>query len=665
MLFGLILRNYKSYQAINYIPLSNGKLFSAIVGENGAGKSSVLEALDSYFNNTEWNLNHSLSKGFQEREPFICPIFLIKKDKIQSKPGDEWFLEGLSTIIWTASTSDFNPAVKSVAERFCNHRSILKDEGITQKDHYLLPIGMMKSTQSSSPEFFFSIFEYIESFQKLMAYSDSIKGKINLFNSVSTLYKYIYLPSEIDFKEYTKIEGTTIQALLGKRIDEIVRGFIKKSTIQDINKKLNEFLQQISKTLENYEYRKPSRKQTLFNQSHFTEKVIEAFFESKVLTKINEKETVPVTNLSSGEKRQALIDVARAFLLSANQDNAQQTILAIDEPELSLHISSCFEQFEKLKDITESGVQTLITTHWYGFMPAISNGVAVYCPKTDGDITLIDLRCFREEITKLKKSTKGKLPTEIELKGINDLVQSIIASITGSDYKWIICEGSSDKIYLDFYFSDQKIYILPVGGSKFVKKIYKYIEMALEDNRDDIQGKAFLIVDTDKNFEKFESRDSLSQIKIKRLQNSEKEFKTQLLSTSNTEYHPPTVIEDTLNAEHFLNALLSFSGDKTYGSMIKEFKGPLAIEDNSWPSTLALNLRASDARVLEKLFKEDGFKIKFALKYTSIADPHNPPDWIKEVREFLFTKPPRKLPSGSTRTGKPKPPKAQEAKEAG
>ncbi|MBG0841733.1 AAA family ATPase [Pseudomonas toyotomiensis] len=49
MIVGLLVRNFKTYQAINYIELSNGKLFSALVGENGAGKSSVLEALNSFF----------------------------------------------------------------------------------------------------------------------------------------------------------------------------------------------------------------------------------------------------------------------------------------------------------------------------------------------------------------------------------------------------------------------------------------------------------------------------------------------------------------------------------------------------------------------------------------------------------------------------------------
>src|SRR5690606_30772444 len=96
MIAGIFLRNFKIYQGINYIPLSLGNQFSSIIGQNGAGKSSILEALDSYFNKAEWNLNHSLSKGFQEREPFICPLFLIEKTRLNSKSEHKWYYEGIS-----------------------------------------------------------------------------------------------------------------------------------------------------------------------------------------------------------------------------------------------------------------------------------------------------------------------------------------------------------------------------------------------------------------------------------------------------------------------------------------------------------------------------------------------------------------------------------------
>ncbi|MHA8588947.1 hypothetical protein ACVYGM_14915, partial [Klebsiella pneumoniae] len=49
---------------------------------------------------------------------------------------------------------------------------------------------------------------------------------------------------------------------------------------------------------------------------------------------------------------QALLDLATNFLKHNPQKSQQSTILAIDEPELSLHATSCFQQFEKIKTIS-------------------------------------------------------------------------------------------------------------------------------------------------------------------------------------------------------------------------------------------------------------------------------------------------------------------------
>ena len=636
VIVGLLLRNYKTYQNINYIPLSNGSMFSAIVGENGSGKSSVLEALDSFFNSTEWNLNHSLTKGCPEREPYICPIFLIKKGSFDFEYEEhDDFLEKINEMAWLATPQEFNSSPKPVSE-FCYNRDVLLSSGYGVHSHYLLPLGLIKTAAGAAPGSYFSIFETLEEFGALKDDPYWTGFEDALFYYVQTTYQYIYIPSEINFKEYTKIESKTVQALLGTKIEEIVRNIVKKATVTDINQKLNAFLAEISNTLENYEYKKPAKKQNLFNQSHLTEKIIEAFFDSKILTKTVGKDSVPVNNLSSGEKRQALIDIARAFLLETEATREHHVIFAIDEPELSLHVSACFEQFEKLKDISQARVQTIVTTHWYGFMPIVSDGVAIYCPKLESELIMIDLRCFREDIAKLRKTTRGKLPSDIELKGLNDLVQSMIASITGNDYRWIVCEGSADKIYLDFYLSRKKLFILPVGGSKHVKKIFRYLEMALDDHRDDIKGKVFLLLDTDKAFEKYDASESIKQIQIKRIHNDIDESRTMLKSTSNTEYHPPTVIEDTLIPSDFITTLRSFESDPDFGDYVGPILEAINHAHEDWPAALAFDLRTTEQRSMEELFNLPRFKVKFALKYAEIANELNIPSWMNELTDFLF-----------------------------
>lgn len=637
MIFSLLLRNFKTYQGINYIALSNGSKFSALVGENGAGKSSVLEALDSYFNGSEWNFNHTLSKGFQEREPFVCPVFLIEKSNFQI-PVHRWLLEKLSETSWKAKPTDFNPSGKTHAELFCQQRQEVIKLGFKENTHYLFPFGIQKTSRAATTTPYFSIFETLKDyagFEKYASYTDAL---IELQKLIHNYYKFIYLPSELDFKEHTKLESRTMQALLGQKIDKIVRHFIDKNIVTDINTKLSEFLDGLSERLITYEYRKPALKQSLVNLTHFTETIIESYFGSKVLNKKVGKDTVPVADLSSGEKRQALIDVAQAFLTSSAHNSNQQLILAIDEPELSLHVSACFSQFEKLRDVAESGVQVMVTTHWYGFMPIVSNGVAVYCPKTDGGPVLIDLRCFREDIKKLRQITSGRLPTELELKGTNDLVQSIVASITASDYKWVICEGSADKIYLDHYLKDEGYLIVAVGGSPALKKIYTYIELAVIDARDDINGSVFMLLDTDKKYERFDTKDSIKSIQIRRVKNNEETQRTELITTGNNDFHPATVIEDTLIPRFFLKALESLKDEAPYAALVSKLVKGLKSQDEEMPPSFALNLRRLEIKTLDDLFEMAGFKVKFALRYIELADIKERPAWMNGITDFLSPK---------------------------
>jgi wobble nucleotide-excising tRNase len=150
-----------------------------------------------------------------------------------------------------------------------------------------------------------------------------------------------------------------------------------------------------------------------------------------------------------------LIDLAYSFL-KKNSDRTTNLIIAIDEPESSLHISNCYEQFEKLIEIAKENHQVLITTHWYGFLPIVTQGTATSIKKgLDNKITtdFFSLSNFREFIKQAKekhKKLKIKAPLSIDyrIKSYNDLIQSIIISIIQDPpYNWIICEGSSEKIY--------------------------------------------------------------------------------------------------------------------------------------------------------------------------------------------------------------------------
>ena len=132
MITSLFLRHFKIYKGINFIPLSEGYGFSSLIGENGAGKSSVLEALDCAFNkrNTkDWPINNEAKYegGLGgANAPYISPVFLIKKDKLKVKKIDDQkpfeIAERLSSFLWTTNVKTKSKSL----EEFYKHRDELK-----------------------------------------------------------------------------------------------------------------------------------------------------------------------------------------------------------------------------------------------------------------------------------------------------------------------------------------------------------------------------------------------------------------------------------------------------------------------------------------------------------------------------------------------------------
>ena len=91
MIASIIIRNYKNFKNINYVSLSNGNKFSALIGENGVGKSSLLSAIDDFLNKNDLDdidINHETrNKGYAGREPYITLLFIKKSLSYLENPN--------------------------------------------------------------------------------------------------------------------------------------------------------------------------------------------------------------------------------------------------------------------------------------------------------------------------------------------------------------------------------------------------------------------------------------------------------------------------------------------------------------------------------------------------------------------------------------------------
>lgn len=638
---GLIVRHYGVYKNINYVPLSDGQRFTSLIGENGVGKSSVLDALDKYFNQKDsknWVINkQALAEGgisTNDKTPFISPIFLIsKEDKEDRIPPDLiTTIEAISNTLWSSTK-------KSSLESFSEHKDHLKSIGL-EKSHYILTIGK----RHNDKEVFLAFSTFEQDITK--AITDlGLEPKVELpklLNWILDSITFLYIPVETNAASFTKLEASDMQTLMDKNIQDEVGAAIEEKTVKTINKNLDAFIKEIESKIPEYRYKATSQRKNL-TKLDIVQKTIEAYFSVKVLHRKIGSSEIPIQHLSSGEKRKALVDLAYAYLVHG-EEREKNVLLAIDEPESSLHVSACFNQFESLKRIARNRTQLLITTHWYGHLPISSSGKCVLISKDGNEIRkdAFDLANYRERISQEKKTLKQNAPPySVQLKGYNDLVQSIIESLQ-SGYNWIICEGSSEKIYFEYFFKEEieknKLCILPCGGAIEVLRIARYIQTPLQDKDISVHGKVLCIIDTDIESKSFERDQSVTNLFVHRLLNVD--GKIELVEINDIRKIPATEIEDALEPKAFIETLKKIDNSTVNGILdtsdyIEEAK----------TSGDCLDLKITTKALLKKFFDEPGVKYKFSETYVDVHENINAnghPAWIEKAKQLLENEPLKK-----------------------
>ena len=641
MIIGTFLRYFKTYQGINYIPITDEDKFCGLVGDNGIGKSSVLESLDSFFNTRPWNFNTVTKKsGKSATKPQIVPIFLLNKNLFHGDILEKAKI--LNSVAISISETDVTSTYKSHIKNFVDHRDQISQK-INLDELLMIPLGIDYENHIS-----ISVFNSrlaVEGLlgadvdtSKMTLTQDDLNQFQPLLEKIKASVDYIYIPREIEPELFTKLETSEIQVLMGETLTQIISQRVPQAKINEINASLNSFIDTLSQELEVYSYRTPTDRQQNLRKNDVYNLIIQSFFSTRKLHKKQGDHWLEISSLSSGEKQKAIIDIAHS-LLSKHRDSGSNLIIGIDEPESSLHMSACFDQFDSLYDISRECMQVIFSSHWYGFLPIIESGSATVISKNDGTHVFdqINLANYREQIKQLSATSRGRLPYDIRLKSINDFIQSVITSTIGEDpFNWIICEGSSERIYLRAYFKDliesKRLRIVPVGGAKEIKRLYHHLSTSYEDFKDEITGKIILISDTDSELVSYEVK-IYTNLYCKRIVNCLTSRTTKLVNIQANPVSPATEIEDSLNGRLFFETL------KTFSNEYPEFLGFLdeITDDISHESSkIALDLKGSQWELIEKFFNTDNNKYVFSQRYIEkIGDDYDVPSWIQEIRGWL------------------------------
>lgn len=683
MLVGLFVRGIKVYQNINFIPflvLDDGHSiashnFISYIGANGSGKSSILEALDSFFNRKDdiEKKDYKISKNItssslnsNDKNPFIVPIFLIKKSKMQNLNMP--LLEELSGYLWNVESNVINDSntAKKEYDKFFKIRDSLRKLNYHEDCHLIalgerpvaggaknLPlysIGFVRNKfKDNTEQINDAEIEIEDDENKDTAFKFKSQDDFkSLLGKIKELHSYIYLPVEANVQDFTKLETSEMQKLIDKQLKDEIENILQNNEIvKKINNQLDPLLQKVESDLKDYTYKAQEKKQRVTNLD-LIPKIIEAYFETKYLylKGTGRQKARLISELSAGEKRKALIAVVSAFLENRNENELDKdVIIAVDEPENSLHISLCYEQFEKLHKISAKA-QVLITTHWYGFLPIINYGYAHFLTKDSNDKVSFDSYSLYDYRSQLSNYVQ-----DFRLKSNYDLVQSIYHSlIANKPYNWLLVEGITDKLYLEAFLDKSKIQelnlkILPLGGQVNVKLIFELLRLPLQElgKDEDAKGKVFCLVDTDKiELKLYMDQDKdLPKMVFRRLShynNNKKDKdddgnKSVFLLNINCGYKVEADIEQCLNPEIF---------EETYKALgLQDHYGKIEIEFKKGNTNFVKNLKIIK---LENFFKgnEGKNKVDFCKKYIEIFESKENkaefvPKWINVIKKFFET----------------------------
>lgn len=633
MIIGLIIRNFKVYKKINYIPLSKGSNFNGLIGMNGIGKSSVLEALDCFFNQKPWILNIE-TKNLDES--WVMPVIALKKSDFELEDQKE-----LAEMVTSYVLSD--DEVKNAVENknYAEHIKSLRDNipCNLKEDYYILPICLDGNFNVS-----FGIFN-IQHFKQTVYpdLQDEEKQRFQykqLYDRIVSLLTYVYVPKDIEAERFVSFENRDLQHLIGKELTDIVSKSLSKDAIGRISSELKLFVDNLSSSLDGYKFKARRSYQPNLKPYKIYDLIIEEFFSLRALFKETNAKDIPLVQLSSGEKQQAIIQLITRLVTKYRESN-KGLIVAVDEPESSLHVSLCYEQFEKLYEVSQCCSQILYTSHWYGFIPTLTSGsiLNISCVSGTYDFNIFNADNYREEIRFADREQKGKLPIDVMVKSSNDLVQSILSSIIRDDcYNWLLCEGSSDKIYLSAYLKDEiahkRLRIIPVCKASEIKKMYEHLSIAIEELKDSVKGKVYMLTDTDAQLLEYDTKEGLEKRIICRRIVNEGDT-TRLVKITANPKSPKTDIEDALNGKLFHQVLVTFKPTNDELSFLDEQ------EREETSSFSALNLRPKEYEKMDLFFsKENGRnKVLFANEYVKLMQvgEYKAPEWIEEIKQYFHT----------------------------
>lgn len=376
----LTLKNFRGYHGEVSINFNN---FTAFVGKNDIGKSTILEALDIFFNDNdainkiEKNDLNVDAKASNEKDPeisiAICFSDLPKSIVIDATNNTtlqaEYLLnqDGELEIVKKYKNSFNSPKVFIRAlhptNKSCSNLLQLKNEELKRKLELENINCENKSVNAVMRNAIWRHFEATDGLQL-----DTTEVEVATKGDAKSIWENLqtYLPLYSLFQSDRKnTDGDSeVQDPLKAAVKEILSDNTLQQKLKEVADTVNTKLNDVAKrTLAKLRDMDPAIAQTLLPVIPSSESLKWPDVFKNV--SITSDENIPINKRGSGVKRLILLNFFRAEVeRRQSETSAPNVIYAIEEPETSQHSANQKKLIDALSQLAQtSGVQVIITTH--------------------------------------------------------------------------------------------------------------------------------------------------------------------------------------------------------------------------------------------------------------------------------------------------------------
>jgi len=462
------IKNFRGYKTETTIPLSD---LTAFIGKNDAGKSTVLEALEIFFNNSVVVCEKDdLNIYANDNKIEISCVFTDLPNQIIIDAANPTTLreEHLLNVdgkleikkIFTATAAKPKDKVYII----CDHPTVDQGQDLltlkraelrTRANNLGIDAGRYNANLNSSirQEIWESLGDLQNNTTELLVDKEDTKKVYDTIKTYLPLYALFQSDrqSRDDDKEVTDPMKIAVQQALAELHDklEYIKAQVREKAVETANRTL-EKLQEMSPEL-------ASQLTPDFKS--------EPKFDSQFRLSIKSENDISINKRGSGVRRLILLNFFRAEAERRRSENqSNQIIFAFEEPETSQHPDHqemLIKAFLELS-YTENS-QILLTTH----TPALA-----------GLLPLDSLRFIEKD----GEERKVELGTDEVFEKIADTLGILADPISQNATAMLLVEGKGDVVfvnhtvsqlkdagYLTHTFEDKRFAIVPIGGCGNIK----------------------------------------------------------------------------------------------------------------------------------------------------------------------------------------------------